>query len=331
MMRRARASLALLLLTGSTLALVPLCAPPRLSSARNLLRSSARRAPQPIMASRFKIREKLTAASNVAVEAVLGNRLGRSDDASTPAVLSEEICLAPGKPVVRVEVAPGNARRIFTGVDIVAEGDVLEAVWSTLTDYANLASVVPNLVSNEVLSSDGAGGARLRQVGAAQLAPGIRFCATSTLDVRVYPAGLPAQMEADHLESSRGGAQSTDSAAVREFGSTLPLTRDVFPRPYCISSLPHRDVTMADVAGAEGDFRHYQGVWRMQPLPGCAPPGADAMRLTYSVELSPRAWVPVALLEGRIASALGENLEAIRDYVVSRQSEAATNAATERP
>ena len=33
------------------------------------------------------------------------------------------------------------------------------------------------------------------------------------------------------------------------------------------------------------------------------------------MELSPRAWVPVALLEGNIATALGENLEAIRDYV----------------
>ena len=64
-----------------------------------------------------------------------------------------------------------------------------------------------------------------------------------------------------------------------------------------------------------GDFKHYQGVWRLQALPGCAPPGSSAMRLTYSVELSPRAWVPVALLEGRIAAALGENLEAVRVYV----------------
>ena len=69
-----------------------------------------------------------------------------------------------------------------------------------------------------------------------------------------------------------------------------------------------------------GDFSHYQGVWRMQPLPGCAPPGSNAMRLTYSVELSPRAWVPVALLEGRIAEALGENLEAIRDYVCANEA-----------
>lgn len=36
--------------------------------------------------------------------------------------LCVQVCLLPGAPVVRVEVAPGNARRIFTGIDIVAEG-----------------------------------------------------------------------------------------------------------------------------------------------------------------------------------------------------------------
>ena len=80
-----------------------------------------------------------------------GNRIGRGNDAATPAVLLDEVrrpptsagyhppppvdddsscmlcvyvqvCLVPGAPVVRVEVAPGNARRIFTGIDIVAEG-----------------------------------------------------------------------------------------------------------------------------------------------------------------------------------------------------------------
>ena len=46
------------------------------------------------------------------------------------------------------------------------------------------------------------------------------------------------------------------------------------------------------------------------------PPTPFQVRLTYSVELSPRLWVPVALLEGRIAEALGDNLVAIRDHVV---------------
>jgi len=221
---------------------------------------------------------------------------------------------------VRVEVAPGNARRIFTGIDIVAEGcDVLELVWATLTDYANLATVVPNLVSNDVIRSDDDGkGARLQQVGAAKIAPGITFTAQTTLDVREYPRGLPEEKEADYLAEAEQvvGEYGAASAAARARGSALPLQWGVFPRPYVLSSLPHRDVTMQGVPKL-GDFRHYQGVWRLQELPNCAQPGYSAMRLTYSVELSPRAWVPVALLEGNIATALGENLEAIRDYVAA--------------
>jgi hypothetical protein len=84
----------------------------------------------------------------------------------------------------------------------------------------------------------------------------------------------------------------------------------------------------------EGDFHFYQGVWRLQPLPNCAPPGMSAMRLTYSVELSPRAWVPVALLEGQIAKTLGENLMSVREYVVQprviREYSAAPAAAVAR-
>ena len=244
-----------------------------------------------------------------------GNQLGRGDD--TPDILNDEVCLVPGSPVVRVEAAPGNARRIFTGVDIVAEGDTLELVWRTLTDYPLLAEVVPNLISNKVVRSDDDGlGARLEQVGAADLAPGITFKAKTTLDVREYMTGLPAEMEADYLATTTPEASESRSAAARRLGSTLPVQWDVFPRPYVLSSLPHRDVTMQGVRGAKSDFSHYQGVWRMQALPGCAPPGSSAVRLTYSVELSPRLWVPVALLEGKIAEALGDNLVAIRNHVV---------------
>ena len=57
------------------------------------------------------------------------------------------------------------------------------------------------------------------------------------------------------------------------------------------------------------DFSLYQGVWRMQPLPGCAPEGGDAMRLTYAVELRPSLPVPVALLEAKIATDLANNLK----------------------
>ena len=63
-------------------------------------------------------------------------------------VLTDDICLFPGsEPIVRVEEAPSNARRIFTGVDIMAD---MESIWEVLTAFETLQDVVPSLVKNEV-------------------------------------------------------------------------------------------------------------------------------------------------------------------------------------
>ena len=40
-----------------------------------------------------------------------------------PPFLDEASCLIPGEPVVRVEKAPENSRRIFAGIDIMASVD----------------------------------------------------------------------------------------------------------------------------------------------------------------------------------------------------------------
>lgn len=330
-------------LSVSALALV-MCSPRgalqhlRRPAAATIIRMSASDEPGEADERPSPIDKVRSAAANVLVDALPEDVTNKAERSQAPAVLSEEVCLMPGMPTVRVEVAPGNARRIFTGIDIVAEcDDVTEVVWRVLTDYERLSDAVPNLVENQVVERYSDGGAQLRQVGAAKLAPMITFKATTTLKVKPYPDGLPAEMMAEHLGD-------TDSDSVREFGAALPLQLEVrlrgpsgcmrrapdcsrtrspccccrasqvFPRPYCISSLPCRDITMQGVPG-KGDFRFYQGVWRIQELPECAPPGSSAMRLTYSVELSPKAWVPVALLEGQIATTLGDNLVAIRDFV----------------
>jgi len=65
-----------------------------------------------------------------------------------PPFLNDDQCLIPGEPVVRVEKAPENSRRIFAGVDIPHS---VEDVWELLRDYENLDRVVPNLVVNDVL------------------------------------------------------------------------------------------------------------------------------------------------------------------------------------
>jgi len=231
-------------------------------------------------------------------------------DGDGPAVLTDDICLVPGDPVVRIEEAPANSRRIFTGVDISAS---VADVWAVLVDYENLQNVIPSLVRNKVVEKRADGGARLEQVGGAKVLPGVTFTAKVALDVNLYleENPLPADMQASHLP------ETAASSAVRAYDMQLPLVRGVFPRPYAITSLPFRDITMQNVEG-EGDFEHYQGIWRMQSLPNCAPDGSDACRLTYAVEIRPKGFLPVRLIEGRIASDLRENLGAIRKVVEQR-------------
>ena len=230
----------------------------------------------------------------------------------SPPVLRDDQCLLPGgDPIVRVEEAPTNSRRIFTGVDIMAD---MDSVWEVLTAYETLQNVVPSLVKNNVVERYPDGGARLAQVGGAKVLPGVTFTAKTVLDVRVYreDSPMPDNMLAEHLPDD------APSAAVREYDKALPLRRGIYPRPFSITSLPHRDITMQNVEG-EGDFDHYQGVWRMQSLPNCAPNGGNAARLTYALEIKPKGILPVRLIEGRIASDLKANMAAIRDYVEAKE------------
>jgi hypothetical protein len=280
--------------------------------------------------------------SNAAMEKVDISKLTFDDvdyDSSemAPPFLDPDSCLIPGEPVVRVEKAPENSRRIFAGIDIMASVD---DIWSVLTNYAELQNVVPNLVVNEVLelypgaesSSTNGGDAKitydknapeevqckqiaqqmkgslLRQVGGAKVA-GIKFSAKTTLEVREWPQGMP---DFAHFTDDMWEGKSREERA-KEYPK-IKLKRYRFPRPFALSSLPTRDISMQSVVDDDGEFRLYQGVWRMQPLPGCAPPGKQAMRLSYAVEISPRAYLPVQLVEGRIVKDLCTNLEAIRNF-----------------
>jgi len=249
-----------------------------------------------------------------------------------PPFLDEDQCLVPGEPVVRVEKALENSRRIFAGIDVMAEVD---DVWKVLTDYEHLENVVPNLLVNDVLKlhpgvpisevhvdqsqpdtnqcreiAEQMKGAELRQVGGAKVV-GINFSARTTLEVREWPQGLP---DFAHFQDDVWQGKSRKERA-KDYATAVKLERYRFPRPFAVSKLPTRDITMQSVEDDDGEFRMYQGVWRMQPLPGCAPDGQDAMRLTYAVEVSPRSYLPVQLIEGRIVKDLCTNLKAIRDFV----------------
>ena len=156
--------------------------------------------------------------------------------------------------------------------------------------------------------------------------PGVTFKAKTVLDVVPYDEQhpIPPDMLMEQMPVN------TPDNLEREFYSKLPLQRGVFPRPYAYTSLPRRDLTMQNVLG-EGDFLHYQGVWRMQELPNCAPPGKKATRLTYAVEIQPKGFLPVSLIEARIASDLKTNLQAIKSFVENLPSAPATNETAMAP
>ena len=235
------------------------------------------------------------------------------------------------KPTIRVEKAPNNARRIFAAVDIPTNVD---NVWNVLTDYENLHKFVPSLVANEVLARysgsrcdvdwqgrirGGGGsnvlsssdekkinkhakqcqmrtkqmkGAVLKQTGGTRVM-GIR----TTLEVREWPNGMP---KLAHCNKEKKGRRSE---------------RYVFPRPpHTVSSIPHKDISMQNIDDEDGDFNIFQGVWRMQSIPG-----RKITRLTYAVEVSPRAYLPVALIEDRLSHDLIANLESIRDVCTKKK------------
>mmetsp|Transcript_5531 Transcript_5531/g.9142 ORF Transcript_5531/g.9142 Transcript_5531/m.9142 type:complete len:568 (+) Transcript_5531:2-1705(+) len=275
----------------------------------------------------------LTEDGEVDISSLTYDDVGYHLSEMAPPFIDEASCLVPGEAVVRVEKAPDNSRRIFAGIDIPVG---VEAVWQVLTDYAGLQRVVPNLTVNEVLTeyagkppdevvvdsslsdeeqceamSKQLKGSLLKQVGGAKVV-GINFSARTTLEVREWPEGLP---DFAHFRDDVFAGKSRDDRAMDD--TKMKLERYRFPRPFAVSRLPSRDISMQSIENDDGEFRMYQGVWRMQPLPGCAPNGQEAMRLTYAVEISPRAYLPVSIVEGRIVKDMCTNLVAIRDYVTT--------------
>ncbi len=65
-----------------------------------------------------------------------------------------------------------------------------QVVWQALTDYDGLADFIPGLTENTCLEKR-ANGARLRQVGAQDVAMGVKFSARVVLDIHEFIAGAP--------------------------------------------------------------------------------------------------------------------------------------------
>ena len=127
-----------------------------------------------------------------------------------------------------------------------------ESVWDTLTSYETLHEFIPGLAVNECLERTESG-ATLLQIGEANTAVGFRFKARVLLDIGEYPQGVPEghifRLESDATESVR-------------------------------------DITFSQI---EGDFKEYEGVWRMIGE-------EERTKLVYKLRVKPQPWLPVSLV-----------------------------------
>jgi len=200
-----------------------------------------------------------------------------------------------------VEKTSWTSRKIHASITIRAP---VAVVWGCLTDYQGLDSFIPSLVENKCLERK-VNGAVLLQVGAQEVALGIKFSARTTLDCTEYPQGIPSELYSSSGDGSDG---------------LLP-----FPQA-CRLDVSNMDISFVSL---EGDFKAFRGIWRMQPCTpdqdstdsgaGSSDEAGGAMQgseeytlLCYSLYVQPQKWLPVSVLQGRIEKEVRKNLEAVR-------------------
>ncbi|XP_073152228.1 uncharacterized protein [Henckelia pumila] len=149
----------------------------------------------------------------------------------------------------------------------------LQTLWEVLTDYERLADFIPGLAVSQLLEK-GDNFVRLFQVGQQDLAFGLKFNAKGTIDC----------FEKDL--------------------QTLPFGQK-------------RDIEFKMV---EGDFQVFEGKWSVEQVVKCNPEDlkTDSVvrelqtTLAYVVDVKPKLWLPVGLVEGRLCREIRTNLTCVR-------------------
>ncbi|KAH7676232.1 Bet v1-like protein [Dioscorea alata] len=168
---------------------------------------------------------------------------------------------------------PGKKNRRRIKACVRVNAD-LETVWGVLTDYEGLADFISSLAVSQLVDKRDKF-ARLYQVGQQDLPFGLKFNAKGVLDC----------YEGD-LETSSGRRR--------------------------------RDIQFNMV---EGDFQTFQGTWSIEQMSNNDTEEDEtslAQReykttLSYIVELEPKLWLPVRLIEGMLSTEIKVNLLCIRE------------------
>ncbi|KAK3016403.1 hypothetical protein RJ639_007050 [Escallonia herrerae] len=149
----------------------------------------------------------------------------------------------------------------------------LQTVWNILTDYERLADFIPGLAVSQLVEKRD-NFARLFQIGQQSLAFGLKFNAKGVVDC--YEKDL----------------------------ETLPFGQ-------------RRDIEFKMI---EGDFKLFEGKWSIEQHETERREQIDYLvsqefhtTLSYVVDVEPKLWLPVRLVEGRLCREITTNLSCIRE------------------
>jgi ribosome-associated toxin RatA of RatAB toxin-antitoxin module len=205
-----------------------------------------------------------------------------SSSAKDFAAEHEQLRTQHDKVAVHIDNVSFNSRKLLASTAIAAPVDI---VWALMKDYEHLDTFIPSLVENRCLERRPLG-CLLYQVGAQDIALGIKFSAKTTLECIEYEQGISEDLCTHGLEE---------------------LT-ELFPWPDGgLPSTAARDISFRQV---HGDFHVFHGLWRMQS----GLEGETSCLMTYSLFVQPKPWLPVRLIQGRIVSGIVDNLKAIAKH-----------------
>jgi len=232
-----------------------------------------------------------------------------------------------------------NFRNVTAEIKINA---LPKIVWNLITDYENLHKIVPNLAVNQVVERWD-GGARLLQVGEQRLisqgssilganflTPKLTFRARCTLDCQEY---LKSEMKEggegyinfvqvkgdfedfsgswflEALENDNNDCDHGDSKLSHEEEKMEQQTSSAFDYSSATTSSPSQH----HLHNNQHDHHDHVGLSETSNTGICSTTTTTTSTLLrYNLGVRPAAWLPVRLIERRMANDVKQNLNAIR-------------------
>ena len=207
-----------------------------------------------------------------------------------------------------VAEAPAPVKITFTGVNsrcissAITIDRRLEDVWKVLTDYDNLANVVPNLVVSRRVPHP-SGGIRVFQEGA-QNVVGLDFRASVTMDMQELIARGDSQQRRLTFDLHDSFMFERFSGARRSPHLSCVLVEGL----HSLATL----CSMRTPCARTARMIRCAGDWRLK---GNGAGGKDTTELSYSVNIQPKGVVPVPAIEWRIREDVPANLRGLKRAV----------------